>query len=132
MKSGDDAEYVEYWRIVKNEFAESRVSLSVVKEKEMPNKSYAIVGLVGRLLMLISVIWMVKSDIAMNSGDICKAISHSKKFLFLAVVGLALKLIRGFWRRLTQPAPDALQLADLEGFFKPEVLSTSQSLSTPT
>ena len=35
-------------------------------------------------------------------------------------------------RNLTQPAPDAWESADLEGESTPEVLSTSQTLSTPT
>lgn len=35
-------------------------------------------------------------------------------------------------RNLTQPAPDAWESADLEGESTPEVLSTSQILSTPT
>jgi hypothetical protein len=35
-------------------------------------------------------------------------------------------------RGLTQPAPDAWESADLEGESTPEVLSTSQTLSTPT
>ena len=35
-------------------------------------------------------------------------------------------------RGITQHAPDAGDSANLEGFYKPEVLSTSQTLSTPT
>ena len=34
--------------------------------------------------------------------------------------------------RLTKPSPDAWESADLEGESTPEVLSTSQTLSTPT
>jgi len=42
------------------------------------------------------------------------------------------KGVRQHWRGLTQPAPDAWESAPKKAVSKPKVLSTSQTLSTPT